>query len=260
MTAAGHTGADDSVRLVVGMQPVREAIRVHGSHIDKLFVMHGDAPRLARLERFAIDQGLTVSRVSRGELDRLCGGARHQGVAAHAPPLRLHELTELDLGPTSLLVVLDAITDPHNFGATIRSAVAFGASAVVWGAHHAAPLTPATFRASAGAVEHATLCQTPSLRAAVADLSAAGITTVALDAQADTSLHELDLTHPCALIVGAEDRGVSRGVRRVASHAARLAMGTHIDSLNASVAAAVALYEACRQRRVREAPDSPPDQ
>jgi 23S rRNA (guanosine2251-2'-O)-methyltransferase len=92
------------------------------------------------------------------------------------------------------------------------------------------------------------LCQTKSLRAAVADLTAQGICTVALDAQADTHLHELDLTRPVALIVGSEDKGVTRGVRREAQHAARLAMGTRIDSLNASVASAVSLYEVCRQR------------
>jgi len=239
-----------SSRLVVGIQPVREAIRAHTNAIDKVVIQRRDNPRLSALGRFATDHGVTVDRVERGQLDRLAGGARHQGVIAFAPPLTIGNLSAMQVEDDTLLVVLDGVTDPRNFGATLRSAVALGASGVVWGEHHAAPLTPATFRASAGAVEHASLYRVRSLRGAVSELQSAGVTCVALDASAEQPLATVELTGPVALVIGSEDEGVSRGVRKLCSTRAKLPMSRLIDSLNASVAAAVALYEACRQRTV----------
>lgn len=240
--------AGASSRLVLGMQPVREAIRVHQAAVEEVWVQQGDQPRWDALARFARDQGIqAVRRLPRSALDRRSKGARHQGVLALAPPLKLHDLDDVALtgGP---LVLLDGVTDPQNFGAVIRGAVALGAAAVVFGEHHAAPLSPATFRASAGAVEHATLVQVASLRQAVQSLGDRGVATVALDANADQELPELDLTGPCAVVVGAEDTGVGKGVRRACSHRARLPMEPVLDSLNASVAAALSLYEIRRQR------------
>ena len=99
-----------------------------------------------------------MERPPRAELDRLAQGVRHQGAIALAPALAIRSLAQLELGDRPLLVALDEVQDPQNFGAVIRSAVAMGASAVVWPEHRSAPLSPATFRASAGAVEHARLC------------------------------------------------------------------------------------------------------
>jgi 23S rRNA (guanosine2251-2'-O)-methyltransferase len=242
-------------RIVVGLQPVREAIRVHGAALDEVLVSRGDNPRLEALLRFARSNGVSAAQVPRSHIDKLCGGVRHQGALAFAPPLRLHSLSSLAVSPTSLVVVLDGITDPQNFGATIRSAVALEATAVVWGEHGAAPLTPATFRASAGAVEHATLCRVRSVRAAMADLAQRGFTTVALDAGASVTLASVDMVGPTAIAVGAEDTGVSRGLRRQCIHSARLPIGSRIDSLNASVAAALALYE-CRRQREASRPET----
>ena len=113
----------------------------------------------------------------------------------------------------------------------------------------AAPLTPSTFRASAGAVEHAILCRVRSLPGALEDLAARGVTTVALDAQGDVPIDALDLTGPVCLVIGAEDKGVRKSVRHACRFAARLPMTGAISSLNASVAGAIALYEVIRQRR-----------
>lgn len=237
----------DVARVVVGIQPVREAIRAHGGALMEVLIEDKPSPRLDALARFATDAGVALSRVSRGRLDKLAEGVRHQGVVALAPLLEIRDVDALEIGGGCLLLVLDGITDPHNFGASLRSAVAFGADGVVWGAHHAAPLTPATFRASAGAVEHARLFQVRSLRQAIIELGERGVTSVALDASADTPIASVDLRGDVALVIGAEDEGVSRGVRRACSQLARLPM-RQIDSLNASVAAAVALYEARRQR------------
>src|SRR5690606_32215714 len=111
-----------------------------------VLVQADGGPRSDALARFAADQGIAVERTTRSQLDRLSAGGRHQGVLAFAAPLSILELEQIELGERALLVLLDGITDPQNFGAVIRSAVAFEADAVVWGAHGSAPLTPATFR------------------------------------------------------------------------------------------------------------------
>lgn len=238
-------------RIVLGIQPVREAIHAHGYALEQVLVERGDNPKLAALARFATDRGIAVEERSRGELDRLAAGGRHQGVVALAPELRLHRLDDLVVEPTSILMALDGVMDPQNFGAVIRSAVALGAGAILWPEHASAPLSPATFRASAGAIEHATLCRVPSLPDALMTLASRGAVAVALDAEGPTELGELELEGPIVIVVGAEDKGIRKPVRRACRYVARLPMNGPIASLNASVAAAIALYEVVRQRQAR---------
>jgi 23S rRNA (guanosine2251-2'-O)-methyltransferase len=158
------------------------------------------------------------------------------------------------LGRPGLLgIVLDGIEDPQNFGAVLRSAVALGGSPVFWGEHSSAPLSPATFRASAGAVEHAELCRVSSVRGLLAEARARGIEVVGLDPRADQSLASVDLQGPTLIVVGSEHGGLARGVRAGCSHLARLAPEGALDSLNASVAAGIALYEALIQRVIPRA-------
>jgi 23S rRNA (guanosine2251-2'-O)-methyltransferase len=235
-------------RIVLGLQPVREAIRVHRGGLARVLVVRRGNPRVEAVGRFARDQGVEVEEVPRSRIDKLAKGVHHQGVLALAPELVIGDVVSTEIGADELFVMLDGITDPHNFGAAIRSVVGLGGTGIIWGEHGAAPLSPATFRASAGAVEHARLFQTPSLRGAIASLGERGVLTVALDAEASHTLGETDLSGPVALVVGAEDRGVSRGVRRACRVTARLPMPGPIASLNASVATAIAVYEATRQR------------
>jgi len=241
------------MRLVYGLQPVREAIRAHGDRIAWVLVQADGGPKLDALARHAATQGIRVDRGSRGDLDRRATGGRHQGVIAGVPDLHLVSLDKLlepkePTSPPAPILALDGIMDPQNFGAVIRSAVALGAAAVLWPEHSSAPLSPTTFRASAGAIEHATLCRVASLPDALRDLSAHGVTPVALDAQGPVELGALPLTGPVVIVVGAEDRGVRRPVRQACEHIARLPMAGPIGSLNASVAAALALYEVLRHR------------
>jgi 23S rRNA (guanosine2251-2'-O)-methyltransferase len=213
-----------------------------------VFVERGAGPKLEALARFASDHGVSVETLTRAELDRRAAGGRHQGALALAPDLTLASLEELEVDPLSVFMALDGVMDPQNFGAVIRSAVALGARAILWPEHASAPLSPATFRASAGAVEHARLCRVRALPEALEALGARGVTSVALDAQGAVELRELDLVGPVAVVVGAEDKGTRRPVRRACRHVARLPMAGPIGSLNASVAAAIALYEVLRQR------------
>ncbi len=236
-------------RLVLGQQAVREAIRVHGRTLQEVLIEERPGPRTQALERFAQDQEVpVVRRVPRHELERLSGKTLHQGVAALAPPLRLHEATELLDRPDLLAIALDGIVDPQNFGAVIRSAVGLGRTPIIWPENASAPLTPATFRASAGAIEHATLCRVPSLPSLLREASSRGAEVIGLAPEADVSLHELDLTGPTVVVIGSEHTGMAKAVRRSCTHLARLVAPGAVQSLNASVAAGITLYAAQIQR------------
>jgi 23S rRNA (guanosine2251-2'-O)-methyltransferase len=241
-----------SERLVAGLQPVREAVLAHGARLSRLLLERRHGPRLDALERLARERGVAViERRERRELDRIARGTEHQGVLAWAPPLALVELETLLSGPDALLLALDGVEDPQNFGAVIRSAVALGGAAVVWGEHGAAPLSAATFRASAGAVEHARLCRVPSLVGALHEAAASGAQVVGLDPAAPAALRELDLGRPTVLVLGAEHSGLGGAVRRACGALAGLGRRGAVASLNVSVAAGIALYEVARQRADR---------
>ncbi len=239
-------------RLIIGIQPVREAIRVHNRAIDVWLVQSkrsSDTRTIDGIERMARDQGARIQRVSRSKLDQTCRGGNHQGVIAFAPELRIQRLSDvLDTSP-SLLTLLDRITDPQNFGAIIRSSVAFGANAIIWPEHDSAPLTAATFRASAGAVEYARLCRVRSLRSAIQTLRQENLHVIGLASEGSKQLDHLDLTKPTALVIGAEGSGLRKSVRSACNTLARLPTSAPLGTLNASVSAAISLYETRRQRR-----------
>jgi 23S rRNA (guanosine2251-2'-O)-methyltransferase len=231
------------LRLIAGLQPVREVLRVHGSRVDKVIIDCRPIARLDAIESFARAQGVRqVQRVPGSLLDRLACGVQHQGVVAWAPLLQMTPLSSILADPDLLAPFLDGVQDPQNFGATVRSAVAIARAAVVWGQHASAPLSPATFRASAGAVEHARLCCVPSLRNALQQASQAGALIIGLDAQADTALQNVATAGPTVLVLGSEHRGLGRGVRSQCHRTARLISSGTIDSLNVSVAAGIALH------------------
>lgn len=247
-------------RFIIGLQPVREAIRARGKALHTVLVQQGGGPKLDAVARFAADQGIQVQRVPRCDLDRQSHGGFHQGVLAIAPDVELVTLDDLAVNERTLLLALDGVMDPQNFGAAIRSAVALGATGVIWPEHASAPLSPATFRASAGAVEHATLCRVNALPHAIATLRDRGVVPVALDVRGTTELADLALVGPIAIVIGAEDRGPRRTVIAACEHVARLPLPGPVAALNASVAAAIALYEVVRQRKSRSpaASEGPP--
>jgi 23S rRNA (guanosine2251-2'-O)-methyltransferase len=233
----------------MGMQPVRECLRARGREVLELALTAGDNPKLAALERFAVARGVgNVLRLSRGEMDRRSQGGQHQGAIAVAPPLALRDWSEVVSRPALIAIALDRVQDPQNFGAVVRSAVATGDAALVWGEHASAPLTPATFRASAGAIEHATLSRVASLKDALSAARDAGAQVIGLAAGAPDLLSSIDLRGPTVIVLGNEAEGLQHSVRRACTRLAAVVRPRVLDSLNASVAAAIALYEADRQR------------
>jgi 23S rRNA (guanosine2251-2'-O)-methyltransferase len=176
----------------------------------------------------------------------------HQGVVAWCEPFRYGDAYELARRDAPLLVCLDQVTDPHNLGAVVRSAEGAGATAVVVPAHGSARVTPAVCRASAGAVEHLPIAVVPNLARYLADIKGADLWAYAADTEGTVSLWESDLADGVALVLGAEGKGVRPLVRRTCDATISIPLAGKVGSLNVSVAAAVLLYEARRQRTARD--------
>jgi 23S rRNA (guanosine2251-2'-O)-methyltransferase len=195
-----------------------------------------------------------VRAAPRQKLDRLAGTDRHQGVVAVVADFRYAEVDDLlaaaaASGVPPLLVVLDGVEDPHNLGAIIRSAHALGAHGVVIPKDRAVGVTPAAAKASAGAVERCLVARVTNVAKTLEDLKKAGVWSVALAADGPRPLSELDLRGATALVLGSEGEGLRPLVRKTCDLSASIPMTGEIDSLSVSASAAVALYEAARQRR-----------
>jgi 23S rRNA (guanosine2251-2'-O)-methyltransferase len=184
------------------------------------------------------------------ELTEAAASSDHQGVVAWCEPYPYADAWELAAHDEPLLVCLDQVTDPRNLGAVIRSAAGAGATGVVLPAHGAARVTPAVCRASAGAVEHLPVAVVPNLARWLADAKGPALWAYAAAADGDVDLWQSDLTGGVALVLGAEGRGVRPLVRRTCDAAIAIPLAQGVESLNVSVAAAVLVYEAARQRKL----------
>jgi 23S rRNA (guanosine2251-2'-O)-methyltransferase len=235
-------------RLVLGANPVTELIRARRHEVYEVLVEHQPGPRAEATARFARDNGIAVTSVPRAELERLSAGTMHQGIAAFGPDLQLVPFSKLSTEANLLALALDGIVDPQNFGAAVRSAVGLCDAPVLWSENASAPLTPATFRASAGAIEHARLCRVASLHGTLSEAALSGTTVVGLAPDAPSALHELDLSGPTIIVIGSEEKGMNRAVRKACTAMARITSSRSIQSLNASVAAGIALHAALIQR------------
>ncbi len=235
---------------VFGINPVLEALRA--GCVTEIHLSTGRTRGATELRSLAARRDVAVHRVSAGELDRLSGRGVHQGVVATIRRPVEHTVADLVGGESApLLVVLDGIEDPRNLGAIARTAEAAGATGIVLQTRRAAAATGAAVKASAGALTHVRLAPVVNISRALVEIAAAGVWTVGLDASEDRSLYDLDLKVPLALVVGSEGRGLRRLVRDRCDWLASLPMQGRVSSLNVSVAAGIALFEAVRQRAAR---------
>jgi len=235
-------------RILAGRRSVLEALRGNTS-IRRIYV---EPQRVdEELEGAAQARDLLLTHGDRNELDRLSEGLRHQGVVAIAEDYPFCDLDDLlvDRSRPLALVALDQITDPQNFGAIIRSAVTLGFDGTIIQKHRAAGITPAVVRASAGATEHAAIARVTNLQKTLLSLGQAGLEIIGLDAGGDTDLRDLS---PDAsgrvLVVGSEGKGLRRMVRERCDRIVQIRQEGPMDSLNASVAAAIAMYEITGKR------------
>ena len=195
-----------------------------------------------------LDSGPRVQVKAERLLSDAAGTREHQGLVAWCEPFRYADAWELAASDVPLLVCLDQVSDPHNLGAVARSAEGAGATGIVLPAHGSVRVTPAVCKASAGAVEHLPIAVVPNLARYLGEIKGPELWAYAADSDGETPLWDADLSGGTALVLGAEGRGVRPLVRRTCDGSISIPLAGRVASLNASVAAALLLYEARRQR------------
>ena len=239
--------------IIEGRNAVAEALRA-GTPIDKVFLLKGevDLP-LRQLANQARQQGAVLAEVDRHKLDAMSRTHAHQGIIAVAAVREYASVEDLlqaarDRGEPPLLVVCDELSDPHNLGAVIRTAECAGAHGVIIPKRRSAGLTAVVAKTSAGAVSHVPVARVPNLPALLDELKEAGVWVFGTAADGDRLLYDADLKGPAAIVIGSEGTGMSRLVAEKCDFKVRIPMKGRLNSLNASAAAAIMLYEAVRQR------------
>lgn len=249
--------------VACGIHAVRILLARRPQLVQRVLLGAGrDARRLAEIRVLAERAGIPVVPADDALLARRAQGARHQGAVAEIatrpmdPETQLEEALEQCSGPP-LVLVLDGVQDPHNLGACLRSADAAGAAAVIVPRDRATGLTPVVRKVAAGAAETVPLVSVVNLARCLRELKERGIWLVGTDDEAPGSLYEADLAGPVALVLGSESDGLRRLTRESCDQLVSIPMAGAVESLNVSVAAGVALFEAVRQRRQHGGPSRP---
>ncbi len=241
-----------SADLVLGRNPVVEALaaKVPASALHVLRYVDSD-PRIKQAMSTALELRIPILEASRGELDRLSDGLPHQGLVLTVDPYKYADLDDLlalgSLENPLLLVALDGVTDPRNLGAIARSVGAFGGHGLIVPSRRSAGVTASAWRASAGVLAHVPVAMVTNLSRALVSARHAGVTVVGLTAESDLSLSDLDLkTEPVVIVIGGEGRGLGRLVSQTCDLTASIPISRRVESLNASVAAGIALHAFAR--------------
>ena len=248
-----------SAETVAGRNAVVEALRAKVP-ATALYVAAGldSDERVSEAVAVAGKRGIALLEVTRVHLDRMTQGALHQGLALQVPPYAYADPADLlaralDAVAAALFVALDGVTDPRNLGAIVRSAAAFGAAGVLVPERRSAAMTAAAWKASAGAAARLPVARVPNLVRALTAYRSAGLFVVGLAADGEVSLDDLELAaDPLVLVVGSEDKGLSRLVGETCDLTVRIPMAAGSESLNAGIAAGVALAEVARRRRASD--------
>ena len=242
--------------FLYGFHPVREGLRGRRQPLE-LFVVDGFvSERVQKLLELAAERGVPVRRRQRADLDRLAGQPHHQGVVLSIEPFAYSDLDDLLLAwrnssRPAFFVLLDGITDPHNFGAVLRNADAAGCHGVIVPKDRSCPVTNVVDKASAGAVEHLPICQVTNLGRAIEQLKTAGVWVYGLSGDSGVRpLYAEALSGDVALVIGAEGEGLRHLTRQLCDGLLSIPMSGQVASLNAASASAVALFEVVRQRLV----------
>lgn len=253
-------GDGETPETVLGRNAVVECLRagVPATALHVAIGMSADE-RVSEAVHLAADAGISILEVQRGDLDRITGGALHQGLALQVPPYSYAHPDELleaaaDAREAGLIVALDGVTDPRNLGAVVRSVGAFGGHGVVVPQRRAAGMTAVAWRTSAGVAARLPVARATNLTRTLREYATAGFMVAGLDGEGDVSLDDFEMaTDPLVLVVGSEGKGLSRLVRQTCDVIVSIPMAGPVESLNASVAAGVVLAEVARQRRARRA-------
>lgn len=239
---------------IEGRNPVLELLK-SGRAVSRIQLLAGQKtdPIMEEIFKAAKERGVTVELTDRHLLDKKSATGKHQGVIAYILPQEYCEIEDIleeaaKKGEQPLIVVLDGIEDPQNLGAIIRTAECTGVHGVVIPKRRAAPVTASVASASSGAIEYMKIARVTNISVAIEKLKDKGVWVVALEAGEGKAYDKVDLSMPTAIVIGSEGEGISKHVKEHCEIFASIPMKGRISSLNASVAAAVMLYEAIRQR------------
>lgn len=239
--------------IIEGRNAVTEALRA-GTPIDKVYLARGETDAaLGHIAAKARERGIAVVDCDRRKLDNMSVTHSHQGVIAVAAVREYAEVEDIlkaaaDRGEPPLIVVCDELSDPHNLGAVIRTAECAGAHGVIIPKRRSAGLTAVVAKTSAGAVSYVPVARVANLTACLKELKEAGVWVFGTAADADRAIYDADLKGPAAIVIGSEGNGMSRLVAKNCDFLVSIPMKGQLNSLNASAAAAILLYEAVRQR------------
>lgn len=239
--------------VLVGRNAVTEALK-SGRGINKLWIASGDREgSVAEIAALAKERGIVVQYVERAKIEALAGGHRHQGVLAYVAPIPYAELEDIlkaaeEKGEAPFLVLLDELEDPHNLGALLRTADATGVHGILIPKRRSVSLNATVAKTSAGAVEYVPVARIGNIAQTLKKLKEKGFWVAGADMDGEKAYYEADLTGPLVLVVGSEGKGMSRLTKEACDFIVRMPMVGRINSLNASVAGSILMYESMRQR------------
>lgn len=239
--------------VLYGIHPVVEALKAGRREVLTLYAVPHPSPRVQAAVDLARERQVAVQTLSGDRLQTLAGSPLHQGLAARVGVYPFSDLNAALETPVCgqiapLVLILDNVVDPHNLGALVRTGHCAGVAAVLIPKNRAAAPSPAVSKASAGALEHVRLVRVTNVASALRELKAKGFWVVGMDRRADCSVFEMDLKGPTAIVVGGEGKGIRPLVKAHCDFLVSIPQLGQIDSLNASVAGAIVMYEALRQR------------
>ncbi|WP_423791904.1 23S rRNA (guanosine(2251)-2'-O)-methyltransferase RlmB [Mitsuokella jalaludinii] len=239
--------------VLVGRNAVTEALK-SGRGINKLWIASGDREgSVSEIAALAKERGIVVQYVERAKIEALAGGHRHQGVLAYVAPVPYAELDDIlkaaeEKGEAPFLVLLDELEDPHNLGALLRTADATGVHGILIPKRRSVSLNATVAKTSAGAVEYVPVARIGNIAQTLKKLKEKGFWVAGADMDGEKVYYEADLTGPLVLVVGSEGRGMSRLTKEACDFIVSMPMVGRINSLNASVAGSILMYESMRQR------------
>lgn len=237
---------------IEGRNTVKEALK-SGRDIDKIYIQKDGDGRLRELKRLAKEHKTVIIETERRKLDEISGGGAHQGIIAFCSAVSYCTVEDIltfaaEKNEPPLIIIADGLTDPHNLGAVIRSAFAAGAHGLIIPKRRSCGINETVEKAAAGAAQHLRIAKVVNIAGAVETLKKNGVWITGTDLSAEKAHFEMDFTGSTGIIIGSEGEGISRIVREKCDFLTKIPMAGEIQSLNASVAAGIVLFEAVRQR------------
>ena len=239
--------------VLIGRNAVTEALRA-GRGINKILLADGDREgQVSEIIALAKERGIILQFAERSKIESVAGGLRHQGVMAYVAPVAYAELDDIlrkaeEAGEPPFLLLLDELEDPHNLGALLRTADATGVHGVLIPKRRSVPLTATVAKTSAGAVEYVPVARIGNISQTLKNLKEKGFWVAGADMDGSQNYYEADLTGPLVLVVGSEGKGMGRLTKEQCDFIVKMPMVGKINSLNASVAGSILMYESMRQR------------